>query len=112
MKIVTAIMAAAAALSAPVASSAQDRGEDNAEAPQAPVSDAEIVEYASLVIQGRGIQNNSTLSDSERQTAMAAILGASNMGFARFSEVSRAIGADTELQERLQSEVMRQLAEG
>ena len=107
-----ATLAAAAAFAMPAAAFAQDvlvphDGHDESQA--APVTDAELEQFADIVVQGQGIQNNADMNDQQKQAAILGMIEASDMGLARFSQVAEAIGEDAALQARIQQAVMARM---
>ncbi|KLE32144.1 hypothetical protein AAW01_12135 [Aurantiacibacter gangjinensis] len=73
------------------------------------VTEAEMTEFVALVLRGRGVQNDETLSETEQQAAFLALISESDMGMARFMAVSQAIGEDEALQAEVQQRVMNAL---
>ncbi len=102
-----AIFAATAALAMPATAIAQDA--PAAEANTATVTDAELTQFVDIVMQGQGIQNDTTMSDADKQSAMVTIISESDLGMTRFTEVAQAIDADPALQQRVQAAVMERL---
>lgn len=106
---------AAAALASPSIVMAQDahaNHEDHVvDGQDASVTDAEMEEFVDIVMQGRGVQNSDALSDEAKQAQMLSLITESDMGMARFMQVSQAVGADEALQQRVQAAVMQRLAD-
>ncbi|RPF70796.1 hypothetical protein [Aurantiacibacter spongiae] len=113
MKTFAAIALAAVAplaLAAPVAAQ-----ETPAQAPPAAdpssVTDAEIAKFVTVVMQGKAMENDTTMTDQQKQAAMIQVIQDAGFELARFSAVAQAINASPELQQRAQAELVNQLGQ-
>ena len=110
---ITLALAAAAALAIPGVAAAQDAhaGHDMT-ADATAVSDAELTEFVSIALQGKAMENDASMTDQQKQMKMVELIGQSEMGLERFSQIAERIGEDEALMQRLQTELASQMMAG
>ena len=106
-----ATLAAAAAFAMPAAAFAQDAhaGHEGHQEAAKPVTEAEVSQFVAIALQGKALSEQEGMDEAGMQAAMLSIIGESELGLARFTEIAQALGEDAALQARVEAEVMQQV---
>ena len=113
----TLFFAAAALVATPSLAAAQDahadhEGDSEMAVEIAPVSDAELDTFVSIVIAAQALGADESTTDEQKQQAFLGIIGESSLGLERFSQIAEAVSEDEALQERMQVKLATQLMQG
>ena len=103
-------LAALAAVATPAGVAAQETDSKLMLDPVEPISDADIEQFAGLILQAQGIQNSEAIADEDKERVLIDTIRESDMGIVRFTQVSEMVGEDEALQQRIQQAVIAQLA--
>jgi len=92
---------------APPPASAEPAAPPASEAPPAaaaaPVSDAEVQQYASALAAINQVQQDTTVTEADKQQAMLAKVQETGLAPQRFNEITQASQSDPQLQQRIQT---------
>ena len=108
MKFLLPLAAAGLAFASPVAAQepvAQDLIQLQPADP-ASVTDEEIAGFVTIVMQAQGLDEDQSLTDEQRMTALFNAAVEQGMGVERFISLSMAIGDNESLQQRVQAAVI------